>query len=540
MKMKQIRSRIKEFITAETMDMIHKVYLKRNINNNERARMIQDVLDVNGVENVLLGPGTNRVAFLIDGYVFKFAMDSWGVKDNYNELASTKELQPFVVKTYETNGLINVCEYVTLMSSEEFANPRVEAIIVDTLGKLSSSYLLGDVGYTPKNFTNWGYREDGSIVILDYAYIYQVETRDILCSHDGAMLNYNTSFTGMYCPECHAKYDFMDVRRRISTQFEADAANSVLSSAYKVTSPKMMVPDVDIDELEGDEEFLVRRSDIIKDEDTPQQNEPQEEISEKEYFKRMGYDIATDDAESSQNMFNSLQEMMMRANHPEPDPEPELDVEEPAIIGLPDELLDEPAISIGVTEDDTDEEVGEGTTEEVSQEAISISTSVHEDESGAITISAVEEDGEPINIQIGESESDKEDAPEINPMDALRKHQVGVTSVNDDEEQLTLDIETPTIKLEDVDDEQVEEEKEVETKEVEEPKVAEGQLSFLDSLLDGIESKNAVSISGDEGLPASIEMEEDNSKYEEMAEEHGFDSEEDLYQHMQARQKKWR
>ena len=137
MKQKQIRSRIKQFISDEVMELIYKVYRKRNVSNNEKATAIEAILDHHNVENTLLGPGTNRVAFLIDGYVFKFAMDSWGVKDNYNELANSKELQPYVVKTYETCGLINVCEYVTLISVDEFERADVKNVILETLSILS-------------------------------------------------------------------------------------------------------------------------------------------------------------------------------------------------------------------------------------------------------------------------------------------------------------------------------------------------------------------------------------------------------------------
>ena len=60
-----------------------------------------------------LGAGTNRYSMLKDNYVFKFALDHYGFDDDNNtEFNKSMELQPYVTKTYETNGLISVAEYV--------------------------------------------------------------------------------------------------------------------------------------------------------------------------------------------------------------------------------------------------------------------------------------------------------------------------------------------------------------------------------------------------------------------------------------------
>ena len=173
-----------------------------------------ELLNKHNVDYVELGPGTNRLAVLIDNYVFKIALDKWGMRDNLNEFTVSQELQPYVVKTYETNELISVCEYVTLISREEFEEQK--DVIRSILSILAESYLLGDVGTVSKNFCNWGYRDNGELVILDFAYIYRVQGDELLCSKDQSILEYDENFHNLRCPTCGKKYTFMDVRRKIT------------------------------------------------------------------------------------------------------------------------------------------------------------------------------------------------------------------------------------------------------------------------------------------------------------------------------------
>ena len=158
--------------------------------NNTKINKMNDILNKYNVPYQELGGGTNRYAIFIDGYVFKIAMDKAGKRDNLAEFSMSQELQPFVVKAYECNGLIVVTEYITVISKEEFLNSKDQ--IRETLAYLAEGYLLGDVGSITKNYTNWGFRDDGSLVILDFAYIYRVLGNEMFCTHtdkNGIMCN---------------------------------------------------------------------------------------------------------------------------------------------------------------------------------------------------------------------------------------------------------------------------------------------------------------------------------------------------------------
>lgn|GEM_PF-2363745 len=242
-----IKSRILEFIPKDCMlelDAISRDVLIPD-NNTKVDKMIATFLKYD-VPFQELGPGTNRLAVFIDGYVFKIALDKDGKRDNLAEFSMSQELQPFVIKVYECNGLIIVTEYVTVISKEEFMNSKDQ--IRETLSYLSEGYLLGDVGSISKNFVNWGFRDDGSLVILDFAYIYRVLGNEMTC--DGLnkddtickeMLEYDENFNNLICPRCRKTYTFHEIRRKISKDYENKELNAIKQIAIKVTKPNQNV-----------------------------------------------------------------------------------------------------------------------------------------------------------------------------------------------------------------------------------------------------------------------------------------------------------
>ncbi len=198
--------------------------------NNEKAELIRELL---GPEFEELGTGTNRISLLYTpnderkfrggaGLVYVIALDRRGFIDNFTEFKRSLEMSQYLVKAYETNMLILVEEYVTLMDRREFiANENgVKAILED----ISKSYIFEDIGFDMKNFENWGYRSNGDIVILDAGYIYPLKGNEsaLSCPKCSGRLAYNRNYTGFICmnSQCKTKYNFLDVRRRMRLDLE--------------------------------------------------------------------------------------------------------------------------------------------------------------------------------------------------------------------------------------------------------------------------------------------------------------------------------
>lgn len=261
LKTKVLRCRINEVFTKDMLKAIHRVTDDPTIpDNNSKIDIINELLTRFEIDYVPIGPGTNRYAILIDGIVFKIALDDWGMRDNLNEFAMSRELQPYVIKVYEVNssGTIMTCQYVTVIDKEEYLKQK-EAILA-ILEDLSQSYLLGDVGYVSKNFLNWGYTDEGDLVILDFAYIYKVIAHELLCNNKDCIshpyLEYNSTYTELYCPVCKKKYTFMDIRRRYNKKDEEDLIRLTKELSYK-TQGKTYDIEVDVNEEKKPFEVII-------------------------------------------------------------------------------------------------------------------------------------------------------------------------------------------------------------------------------------------------------------------------------------------
>lgn len=199
-----MRSRIKEEFSQEDLDYLNDlIYSPYFDSNNQKADSILYHFKDKGF--VELAPATNRFALLKGKYVFKFALDDYGIKDNNTEYDMSYKLQPYVTKTYETNGLVLVAEYVNLIKESEFMSsiPNIRAI----LKELSQNFIFEDVGTIAKNFCNYGFRDDDSIVILDYGYFYEKDERLLYCNVCGGRLEYTENFDALFCTKCGRKTD---------------------------------------------------------------------------------------------------------------------------------------------------------------------------------------------------------------------------------------------------------------------------------------------------------------------------------------------
>lgn len=284
LKTRVLRCRINEVFTSDMLKAIHKVTDDPTIpDNNSKIDIINELLTRFGIDYVPIGPGTNRYAILIDGIVFKIALDDWGMRDNLNEFAMSSELQPYVIKVYEVNslGTIMTCQYVTVIDKEEYLKQK-EAIL-SILEDLSQSYLLGDVGYVSKNFLNWGYTDEGELVILDFAYIYKVISHELLCNNKDCIshpyLEYNSTYTDLYCPDCRKKYTFMDIRRRYNKKDEEDLIRLTKELSYS-TQGKTYDIEVDVNEEKKPFEIAIDED----DDENAFSNLTYEELNSKELY----------------------------------------------------------------------------------------------------------------------------------------------------------------------------------------------------------------------------------------------------------------
>lgn len=233
----KLRSRIKRMFSDEALRSFAALCDTMRINSvQHKMLIIQQLLKQYNVYFSVLGGATNRLTVYIDGYTVKFALDNQGFVDNQIEYSISRELQPYVPKTYETNGYILVAECVKTMSLDDFKilKSDIERILSD----LSKDYLLGDVGYTKKNFENWGIRDDGSIVILDYAYIHRGTEKLFTCEVCGeGILRYDSTYSYLKCSNtqaCTATFNYIDRKRIQGDQVDLDMIEEIKSESIRL------------------------------------------------------------------------------------------------------------------------------------------------------------------------------------------------------------------------------------------------------------------------------------------------------------------
>lgn len=244
-------SLIKSMFTVDQLIEITKISMM-SCDNNTKCVYIREYLTNEGIQFGGLGPGTNRYGINMrstQGMVaVKIALDRDGMIDNRREFLYGKDLYPDVCKIYEClpNGLIAVFEYVipfTLMDFKEYENN-----IREILERISSTYMIGDVGINTDNYKNWGIRNIGDrteICMLDFAYIYKISYKLFTCNCDGiTLLHYDDNYVDLICPKCGRKFQFSEIRRRITRKMQEEEIGDIRKLGYVLHSGEEMLPDV--------------------------------------------------------------------------------------------------------------------------------------------------------------------------------------------------------------------------------------------------------------------------------------------------------
>ena len=239
LKKKILRSLIHERLPMEFRVEVYKLCQRRDIINREKQEELINLLRKYNVDNIVqLGSGTNRYALKIDGFVVKFATDHDGIIDNLKEFKMAKRLYPYVIKVFEVaqNGTMLVCEYVQPFDSY-FEMIGYQDTIRDILQHMSTAYLIGDVGVSERNFSNWGTRiGTKDPVCLDFAYVYSVSSSLFLCNfcQTNSMLVPDKNFYELYCSNknCGRKVKFEDIRSRIGNDVHNHEIGDLSTEGY--------------------------------------------------------------------------------------------------------------------------------------------------------------------------------------------------------------------------------------------------------------------------------------------------------------------
>ena len=236
---KILRSIINKYFPVDLLIKLDMITRAHDIDNNSKTPEVHALLNEYNVPYTSLGNGTNRYGILVDGYAVKIALDRMGKIDNQREFKYAQTLYPNVVKVYEcsAHGLVAVFEYITIFSLDDYYDNQAK--MREILDGITRNYLVGDIGISQINYVNWGTRSDGSIAILDFAYIYSLSYKGFMCTcEDEGTLEYDNDYNYLICPFCRKKWSFADVRKRITRQDEINEIGDIMEIGYVLHKPE--------------------------------------------------------------------------------------------------------------------------------------------------------------------------------------------------------------------------------------------------------------------------------------------------------------
>lgn len=173
--------------------------------------------------------------------------------DNFAEAKRSAELPMYLAKTYESNLLINIAEYVNIIDQSTFMENEqpIRAVLED----ISKGYLFNDVGFIKKNYCNWGCRTTSagdSLVILDYGYMYPLIGQNLeelfKCPVCGGRLKWNGTYSKLVCSgnkknvgyggRCMCTVEPNEIRRRMNRRLDS-YENKLIASLSGSSMPDL-------------------------------------------------------------------------------------------------------------------------------------------------------------------------------------------------------------------------------------------------------------------------------------------------------------
>lgn len=91
---------------------IYTILFDMHYQNNHKAQRIKLVLDEYNIKYSDVIIRGNRCRIHMKTATIKLALNSEGIIDNWEEFIQCVEFQPYMLKIYECNGLISICEPV--------------------------------------------------------------------------------------------------------------------------------------------------------------------------------------------------------------------------------------------------------------------------------------------------------------------------------------------------------------------------------------------------------------------------------------------
>ena len=222
---------IRYFFSNEEINYLYKIATSIDLSAKLKVKykLIDNLMKPKGF--VRLHAGTNRIVYRhldYTSFVVKIAIDDVGLQDNPAEFENQKLLKPFVTKTFEVapTGVLAFSERVepiTSLTSFLLLAPDVYDILVY---KILGQFVIDDVG--SDYFMNWGVRKGIGPCLLDYPYVYDLDSNKLYCNAPiypnttyplcNGEIDYDLGFNNLVCSKCGKRYIAKNLARDIKNK----------------------------------------------------------------------------------------------------------------------------------------------------------------------------------------------------------------------------------------------------------------------------------------------------------------------------------
>ena len=114
--------------------------------------------------------------------------------------------------------------------------------MTEILNEINKIYMVGDVGITEKNYSNWAWTDEHELMITDFAYIYDITSNNFKCSCGGTFNFTDHEFTELQCGKCGKRIEFQDIRNKITNSDQEREIGDIRKRGYVVHEVEQTVP----------------------------------------------------------------------------------------------------------------------------------------------------------------------------------------------------------------------------------------------------------------------------------------------------------
>ena len=215
----------------------------------EKFKEIDNIMELRGFSQFI--NGTNRVVYEYkydNRFLCKVAYNSTSCNDSLSEFYNQYYLKPYVTKIFEvtSDGVLSFAERVTPIKNIDMYLNFSKEIYMLLSRVLSNGFVFDDLG--SEDFMNMGIRTGFGPVLLDFPYMYPLDSNKIFCNKEDPLsptgccegeIDYDPGFNELRCTKCGAPYRAKELAQEMKENQFINTSQGGYKLSFKVSGGKL-------------------------------------------------------------------------------------------------------------------------------------------------------------------------------------------------------------------------------------------------------------------------------------------------------------